>query len=110
MAADLSEPITAPAEPAVEPASTEVTAAKPARSLGPLRMVWGLAAHYPRQVLTALFALMASSSATIAIPMRFRTIIDQGFGPGAGVRDISGAFGMMLVIVLILGLATATRF
>ena len=84
--------------------------AKPARNLGPLRMIWGLAARYPRQVLTALLALLASSGATIAIPMRFRAIVDQAFGPGAKVDAIAGAFQGMLVIVVILGLATATRF
>jgi ATP-binding cassette subfamily B protein len=90
------------ADPAAEP--------KPARSLGPLRMVWGLAAHYPRQVGIALLALLTSSSATIAIPMRFKAIVDQAFGPGARLADVSGAFQMMLLIVVILGLATATRF
>ncbi|WP_425491008.1 ABC transporter transmembrane domain-containing protein [Novosphingobium flavum] len=73
-------------------------------------MVWGLAAHYPRQVALALLALLASSSATIAIPMRFKAIVDQAFGPGAHMGDIAGAFQLMLVIVVILGLATATRF
>ena len=83
---------------------------KPARSLGPLAMVWRLAANYPRQVLTALLALLASSSATIAIPMRFKAIIDQAFGAGAQLGEIHGAFALMFVIVVILGAATATRF
>jgi ATP-binding cassette subfamily B protein len=126
MAADMPEPspLSAPvaASPGVDqPAAAPVDVdqpgagpaaapAKPARNLGPLRMVWGLAAQYPRQVLIALLALLTSSSATIAIPMRFRTIVDRGFGPGADVSDISGAFTLMLAIVVILGLATATRF
>ena len=98
--------------PATEPAPGDVSAPdpKPARSLGPLRMIWGLALHYPRQVLFALLALLTTSLATIAIPMRFKAIIDQAFGPGARIEEIDQAFTIMLVIVLILGLATAVRF
>ena len=68
--------------PATEPAPGDVSVPdpKPARSLGPLRMIWGLALHYPRQVLFALLALLTTSLATIAIPMRFKAIIDQAFG------------------------------
>jgi len=87
-----------------------VTETPPARSLGPLRMIWGLAARYPRHVTIALLALLASSSATIAIPMRFKAIVDQAFGPGARLDDVAGAFEAMLAIVVVLGLATATRF
>ncbi|MBA3053769.1 MAG: ATP-binding cassette domain-containing protein, partial [Sphingomonadales bacterium] len=73
-------------------------------------MIWRLAANYPRQVLTAFIALLASSSATIAIPMRFKAVIDQAFGPGAKIEAIQTTFELMLLIVLVLGLATATRF
>lgn len=105
MAAKQSQqPISPPA------AEAEVAGPRPARSLGPLAMVWRLAANYPRQVLTALLALLASSSATIAIPMRFKAIIDQAFGPGARMDQIHGAFMLMFGIVVILGVATATRF
>ena len=73
-------------------------------------MIWRLAGRYPREVLIALLALLTTSGATIAIPMRFRVIVDQAFGPGARVDDVSRAFELMLVIVVILGLATAVRF
>ena len=73
-------------------------------------MIWRLAGRYPREVLIALLALLTTSGATIAIPMRFRVIVDQAFGPGARVDDVSHAFELMLVIVVILGLATAVRF
>ena len=83
---------------------------KPAKSLGPLRMIWGLALHYPRQVVCALLALLTTSSATIAIPMGFKAIIDRAFGPGAKLDEINRAFESLLLIVLVLGLATAVRF
>jgi ATP-binding cassette subfamily B protein len=73
-------------------------------------MIWRLAAHYPKQVGIALLALLTTSSATIAIPMRFKAIVDKAFGPGAVASDIAHAFGGMLAIVLVLGLATAVRF
>ncbi len=106
MAADPADRASA----APETAASSPVEPKPARSLGPLAMVWRLAANYPRQVMIALLALLASSSATIAIPMRFKAIVDEGFGSGAQPGDVSGAFQMMLLIVVILGAATATRF
>ncbi|MFC3174885.1 ABC transporter transmembrane domain-containing protein [Novosphingobium bradum] len=95
------------------PTSTSAAPAdedKPARSLGPLAMIWRLGANYPRQVTLALLALLTTSSATIAIPMRFKAIVDQAFGTGARVDDIAHAFEGLLAIVLVLGAATAVRF
>ncbi len=83
---------------------------KPARSLGPLRMVFRETAKYPRQVLIALAALLTTSSATIAIPARFKTIIDDAFGTGASVAVINDSFRYLLMIVLVLGIGTAFRF
>src|SRR6478672_6847638 len=60
---------------------------KPAKDLGPLRMIWREALKYPRQVAIALVALLISSAATLAIPYRF-----------------------LVMIVVVLGLASAIRF
>ena len=84
--------------------------ARPARTLGPLRMIWKLTLGYPRQIVIALLALLTTSSATIAIPARFKAIIDQAFGPHAAVATIDNAFRYLLMIVLVLGIATAVRF
>jgi len=100
-------------QPTVAPtAGTDASAdgAKPARNLGPLAMIWRLAAHYPKQVVIALLALLTTSSATIAIPMRFKLIVDKAFGSGAHSADIAHVFESLLAIVLVLGLATAVRF
>ncbi|WP_417603122.1 ABC transporter transmembrane domain-containing protein [Novosphingobium anseongense] len=83
---------------------------KPARSLGPLRMIWQLTLAYPKQIAIAVLALLTTSSATIAIPARFKAIIDQAFGPNAAVETINHAFYYLLMIVIVLGLATAVRF
>ncbi|WP_068078511.1 ABC transporter transmembrane domain-containing protein [Novosphingobium lentum] len=88
----------------------EPAEAKPARTLGPLRMIWRLALHYPRQLTFALLALLTTSAATIAIPARFKLIIDKAFGPGANSSAIGDSFEYLLMIVIVLGLATAVRF
>jgi ATP-binding cassette subfamily B protein len=96
-------------EAGIADAETE-PATKPARSLGPLRMIWKAASAYPRQIVIAFFALLTTSLATIAIPARFKVIIDKAFGANADVQTIDASFRYLLMIVIILGLATAVRF
>ncbi len=81
-----------------------------ARSLGSLRMVYQEAARYPRQIAFAFGALITTSAATLAIPWRFKVIIDDAFGGGAGPEQIAHAFQYLLMIVVVLGLGTALRF
>jgi ATP-binding cassette subfamily B protein len=83
---------------------------KPAKDLGPLRMIWREALKYPREVIFALIALLISSAATLAIPYRFRVIIDRAFGAHADVSVINHSFYYLFMLVLVLGLASATRF
>ncbi|GAA0757470.1 ATP-binding cassette subfamily B protein [Erythromicrobium ramosum] len=110
-------------EPSDVPADAEVPAAMPetaavvgdapapkARSLGPLRMVFGTAVQYPREIAFALLALFITSAATLAIPWRFKVIIDEAFTGAANADDIAHAFQYLLMIVVILGLGTALRF
>ncbi|WP_296306830.1 ABC transporter transmembrane domain-containing protein [Erythrobacter sp.] len=104
---DLPEPAAAvlsgPSEPEPEPAPRS-------RSLAPLRMVFGTALQYPRQIALALVALVITSAATLAIPYRFKVIIDESFSGGADPEQIGHAFRYLLMIVAILGLGTALRF
>ncbi|MBK6802693.1 ABC transporter transmembrane domain-containing protein [Novosphingobium sp.] len=101
-----SEPVGA----APAPSSSSEPEARPARTLGPLRMIWRETAKYPKQVGIALLALLTTSTATIAIPARFKVIVDQAFGPGANPQTIASSFHYLLMIVVVLGLATALRF
>jgi ATP-binding cassette subfamily B protein len=87
----------------------EKTEAK-SRSLAPLRMIYREAGKYPREIGFALLALLVTSTATLAIPWRFKIIIDEAFGGSAGADQIAHAFQYLLMIVLILGVATAFRF
>ncbi|MCW1429559.1 ABC transporter transmembrane domain-containing protein [Novosphingobium sp. JCM 18896] len=73
-------------------------------------MIWKLTLAYPKQIVIALLALLTTSSATIAIPARFKAIIDQAFVPNAAVETIDHAFYYLLMIVVVLGIATAVRF
>jgi len=97
------------AEAAQQP-ETDTQEAKPARSLGPLRMVWRATANYPKQLAIALLALITTSSATVAIPQRFKVIVDDAFGSGASVDVVNHSFRYLLMIVAVLGVATAIRF
>ncbi|MFM5952922.1 MAG: ABC transporter transmembrane domain-containing protein [Novosphingobium sp.] len=82
----------------------------PARTLGPLRMVLAETLKYPRHLGIALLALLTTSSATIAIPARFKVIVDDAFGHGASADVINHSFRYLLMIVAVLALATAVRF
>jgi ATP-binding cassette subfamily B protein len=80
------------------------------RSLAPLRMVFGTALQYPREIGLALLALVITAAATLAIPWRFKVIIDEAFGGNSTPADIGQAFQYLLMIVVILGIGTAMRF
>jgi ATP-binding cassette subfamily B protein len=73
-------------------------------------MVFGTAVQYPRQIALALTALVITSAATLAIPWRFKVIVDEAFGGSATPEDISHAFQYLLMIVVVLGIGTALRF
>lgn len=83
---------------------------KPARSLGPLRMIWKAALAYPSRVLIAAVALLVTASATLAIPNGFKLVIDKGFAHGGQTGDIARWFEYLLLIVVVLAIGTAVRF
>jgi ATP-binding cassette subfamily B protein len=73
-------------------------------------MVFGTALEYPREIGFALLALVITSAATLAIPWRFKVIIDEAFSGRANPEQIGHAFQYLLMIVLVLGMGTALRF
>ncbi|MDE2595364.1 MAG: ATP-binding cassette domain-containing protein [Sphingomonadales bacterium] len=100
----------APANAEIAPESLPAVDGKPARGLGPLRMIWAAALAYPSRVLIALVALTITASATLAFPAAFRLIIDRGFARGGHPDDIARWFEYMLLLVVVLALGTAVRF
>ncbi len=96
------------ADPGLAPATSDEQPAK--RNLGPLRMVFAAAAHYPGRVAVAGMALIVTALATLAIPAGFRLIIDRGFAAGGNPADIGRWFEYLLLIVVVLALGTAVRF
>ena len=80
-----------------------------AKSIGPLKMVWRYSARHPGTIFGAVLALVVAASATLAIPDGFRRVIDRGFSSGGGA-DMAQHFYYLLFIVVVLALATATRF
>ncbi len=83
---------------------------KPARTLGPLKMIWSELANYPGKVALALVALTVTAGTTLAIPAGFKMVIDQGFAGGGSHADIGYWFKFLLGIVCILAMGTAMRF
>jgi ATP-binding cassette subfamily B protein len=87
---------------------TDTETTKPRRNIGDLKMVWGMARHYPLHIIAALAGLVVAATATLAIPSGFRLVIDKGFGTSGG--DIGRWFQYLIGIVIVLALATAVRF
>ena len=84
---------------------------KPNRSLGNLRIVWRAASKYRWHIAGAVFFLALSSASTLAIGWGVRRVIDRGFvGNGANAVAVRDAFEILLAIVVVLALATASRF
>ena len=62
-------------------------------------------------IAAALFMLILSSAATLAIPYGFKRVIDRGFGAeGASQAAIADSFRYLLLIVVVLAIATGLRF
>lgn len=79
--------------------------------LGNLLLVWRFAGRYPQAIAAAVFFLVMSSAATLAIPYGLKRVIDRGFGSGgASPEAVATAFQYLLMIVIVLAAATALRF
>ncbi len=96
--------------PPPDAAAQSASETRPARSLGPLRMIWAAALAYPGRIATALAALMVTAAATLGIPWGFSQIIDKGFARGSDPATIEHWFYILLGIVAVLAGGTAVRF
>jgi len=80
------------------------------RKLGNLRLVWARALRYPGHIAAAFVALCVSSAATLGIPYGLKRVIDRGFSAGVDPHGVTVSFHYLLMIVVVLALATASRF
>ena len=86
----------------------EKKAGKPAKSLGPLKMIFSQAAKYPRELVFAACALLITAAVTsLAMPYALKLIVDRGFGAEG---EVGRWFRYLLLLVGVLGLGTAIRF
>src|SRR5690606_36077237 len=79
----------------------------PKAPIGSLRTLWPFLMRHKGLFAAWLLALVASSSASLALPVAVRHIIDRGFSSGS---NIDATFAMVLVVALALAIATAARF
>jgi ATP-binding cassette subfamily B protein len=105
-----------PLPPAADtPAEAPASAAAPREGerkkapLGSLRALWPFVRAHRWLFGAWLLALAASSTATLALPAAFKTMIDEGFRSGS-TADIDQAFLLLFAVALGLALATALRF
>ena len=80
----------------------------PSRRIGELAMIWRFARRYPGRIAGAGLSLITAAGSTLAIPGGFRLVIDKGFIASGG--DVGTYFRYLLMIVVLLAVATATRF
>ena len=86
-------------------ATPEAPKSKP--RIGTLHALWPFVMRQRGLFIAWLLALVASSAATLSLPIAFRMMIDQGFSSGA---NVDRAFLFLFVVALALALASATRF
>jgi ATP-binding cassette subfamily B protein len=90
--------------------SDDTAPARPAgKSLKPLRRFLPLLSRYRLHVILAFLALTVAAIATLIVPLAVRRVIDHGFSANGG-EFINQYFAVMLLVVAVLAMASATRF
>jgi ATP-binding cassette subfamily B protein len=94
------------------PGDTTVTAAIPKSARGerlrPLLALGPYLARYRAKTIAALVALTVASLATLIVPLAVRRMIDFGFNADS-VNMINSYFSLMIAVVAVLALASASR-
>ncbi|MCA0395280.1 MAG: ATP-binding cassette domain-containing protein [Proteobacteria bacterium] len=75
--------------------------------IGSLRTLWPFVMRHRGLFVAWLLALVASSAATLSLPVAVRHVIDRGFTSGS---NIDATFAGLLLVALALAFATAARF
>ncbi len=88
----------------------DMNEARSGQSLDNLKTVLAFARKYPIHLTAAGFSLLVASIATLAIPSGFKLVIDRGFTGSGDISDIGRWFQYLLLIVVILAIASASRY
>ena len=99
----MPDPVTEPTAPA---ARTKADGKAPIRHL---RALWPFVQRHRTLFIAWLLSLGASSSATLALPTAFRTMIDEGFRSGS-TAQVDQAFLLLFGVAVALAVFTALRF
>ncbi len=97
-------------EPAasIDAALNAQPSARPAR-LRPLLALSPYVARYRGRVTLAFIALTVAAVTTLLVPVAVRRMIDFGFTP-EGIAKINSYFSVMIAVVAVLALSSASRF
>ena len=79
----------------------------PMRRLGSLNTLWPFVRRHSGLFTAWLIALAISSAATLSLPPAVKVMIDHGFNNNG---QINRAFGLLFLVAVVMGLATAARF
>ena len=77
--------------------------------IGSLRALWPFVRRHRGLFVAWLLALAVSSTASLSLPVAFRTMIDDGFGSGSS-GGIDRAFLLLFAVAVLLAIGTAARF
>jgi ATP-binding cassette subfamily B protein len=64
---------------------------------------------YKKQFVLAIFSLILAASATLAVPLSFRQIIDLGFNANSD-NQINQTFLILFIVACLVALGTSLRF
>ena len=91
--------------------TARIAAGRPkSRSLAPLKGILPFLKPYRGRILVAALALLASSSATLVLPLFLRGLINAQGLTEAEAHALTGFYGAFVLAAAVLGLASATRF
>jgi ATP-binding cassette subfamily B protein len=82
---------------------------QPSKNIKPLRKLWPFLRLYKKHLAYAGIALVLAAAATLALPVALRFLIDAGFST-ENSSQINQQFTGLLVLAVVLGIATATRY
>ena len=103
-------PTPQPNEVVAEALGIDAETSKARRSkLRPLLALAPYVARYRGRAILALIALTVAAITTLLVPVAVRRMIDFGFTP-KGIALINSYFGVMIAVVAVLALASASRY